>query len=854
MAPKRKRTRSNKQYKDRKPASTISFFGNKEAVAFRDENLRRIMEKIDQQYDEHGFLPRGTIMNIYKQEKIVLPWLSINQIYGLRRRRAERMNGLDKSELESGSESESELEESSPEVHEKENKKEDDEKEDDESADLNNLASQSITQPSTSVLAIGRKKGSTNEAKDALKSKMIRMIDDITLTWDDMLKDYEDDTQLFELILYRRHQYKHGDDEEPVKEPTIISRCRRGNLVGVSRGNRSPMEFVEPTLCCILKFASRMGQYVTQLECLNIANELIKGKMIGRYIGIWKLKYHPQTRNRLKWDPSYTPSETVGWGWFARFRKRYQEITSKYVCNVKHYRSTWSTHAMLLDMYKLVYALFFQWGLTAKLSKPQWQDQDGNEVTEDKALGCKVEYELLYPDRILTMDETGDNGNQSDDTSSRVRGSKAICEDGVIPTKGSSTDDTQWTTQAFTTLGGKAVLFVIICKKMSVLDYNEYYGYDLSAEWIGDGEYTCKQGDLPTKEQINRNSGKGKRFPGPLSCEFNGVTIPTLMFASKGGGVNEDILVAALKHLDNLKVFPRDEGLPHPTLLVDGHGSRLQPKFVRYINNLKNNWTVDEQANHRWNVALGLPNSTHHWQVADSSELNQTFKKYSREYKEKIRTFQNLINATPSIKRHHVVSICNYAFARSFKHEHKVKKAVAMRGWNPLNMNCLMDEAIERTRVLDEATFNRGTPPSPAELNALLQGPQVISQFNWKGCVVQQVFANCNKQFHRIKVQDEEIRKRRKEQVENGVTMLKVIGKISSGKLYTNGIASVNDPNFIDYLRQKKQKVDMDVLRRQCKRYINLKKTFDAGEEALMETGAHGNKITRTKRNILLRA
>jgi len=188
--------------------------------------------------------------------------------------------------------------------------------------------------------------------------------------------------------------------------------------------------------------------------------------------------------------------------------------------------------------------------------------------------------------------------------------------------------------------------------------------------------------------------------------------------------------------------------------------------------------------------------------------------------------FQNLVNVTPSIRTHHIVSICNYAFARSFKHEHKVKKAVAMRGWNPLNMNCLRSEEVERTRVLDEATFDRGMPPLPAELNALIQGPQVISQFNWTGCVVKQVFVNCNKQFARLKAQEEEIRKRRKKQVESGATMLKVIGKISSGKLYTNGIASVNDPNFIDYLRQKKQNVDMDKLRRQCKKYLNRTDPF----------------------------
>jgi hypothetical protein len=70
------------------------------------------------------------------------------------------------------------------------------------------------------------------------------------------------------------------------------------------------------------------------------------------------------------------------------------------------------------------------------------------------------------------------------------------------------------------------------------------------------------------------------------------------MFASKGGGVTEEILVDALSHVDKLNVFPREEGIPNPALLVDGHGSRLQPKFVKYINNLKEDWTVDINATH----------------------------------------------------------------------------------------------------------------------------------------------------------------------------------------------------------------------------------------------------------------
>jgi hypothetical protein len=186
------------------------------------------------------------------------------------------------------------------------------------------------------------------------------------------------------------------------------------------------------------------------------------------------------------------------------------KITSKYISNVKHYRATWSTYVMLLDMYKMVYMVSFWSGamLSSYQSHSGSQDMNGNEVSEELVMGCKVEYKMLYPDRVLTMNETGDNGNHSNDKA--YRGNKVICENDVLNlTQASSCTDTQWTTQAYTTIGGKAVLFVVnIIKKGSILDFNEYYGYEQEAEWIGEGEDACLKVMLPTQEQTqHRNMG-----------------------------------------------------------------------------------------------------------------------------------------------------------------------------------------------------------------------------------------------------------------------------------------------------------------------------------------------------------
>ena len=55
------------------------------------------------------------------------------------------------------------------------------------------------------------------------------------------------------------------------------------------------------------------------------------------------------------------------------------------------------------------------------------------------------------------------------------------------------------------------------------------------------------------------------------------------MYASKSGEITAKILVEVLTEIDMRVVFPREEGVI-PVLLIDDHQSRLDPKFLTYIN------------------------------------------------------------------------------------------------------------------------------------------------------------------------------------------------------------------------------------------------------------------------------
>ena len=94
------------------------------------------------------------------------------------------------------------------------------------------------------------------------------------------------------------------------------------------------------------------------------------------------------------------------------------------------------------------------------------------------------------------MDKTGNNGNPSD--GKPTRNQNVVCKTkGRTPKKEAATNDTQWTTQGFTTLDRRAVLFVIIIKKAGQLNFNDHYGFDIIAPWTGEDKGGCVHGRLP---------------------------------------------------------------------------------------------------------------------------------------------------------------------------------------------------------------------------------------------------------------------------------------------------------------------------------------------------------------------
>ena len=309
-------------------------------------------------------------------------------------------------------------------------------------------------------------------------------------------------------------------------------------------------------------------------------------------------------------------------------------------------------------------------GVAKKLDKASCEYQ-GDLVTK---------YVLVRPEMCLVVDEVGSNISQRGD--GHVRGRKYCCEFGSIPQNRASHNDRHFTCLGFTSLSDEPVLCVVIIAGINQA-YEVEVGIDPDAKIIGD----------PTDDDyFEKNRGVNKLFPSGPECSFSGKKIPTLVRSSVNGSITSEILRDCLATLDHYKVFPRSSNLK-PFLLLDGHGSRFELTFLRYVTD----------SNHPWMVCQGVPYGTSLWQVADSSEQNGSFKAASSHIKMDIlKKRLDMMMDNPCILATDIIPMVNYAWSKSFARVDTNKKAIASRGWNPLNYNLLTNKQITPTMTDSE--------------------------------------------------------------------------------------------------------------------------------------------------------
>ena len=101
--------------------------------------------------------------------------------------------------------------------------------------------------------------------------------------------------------------------------------------------------------------------------------------------------------------------------------------------------------------------------------------------------------------------------------------------------------------------------------------------------------------------------------------------------------------------MDSFDLFPRVTGGPLNFLLIDGHVSRLQLTFLRYMNH----------PDHPWIVCLGLPNGTELWQVGYAAEQNGFWKMSITKFKRDIVLLKTKMGLPLTITKTDIVPLFN---------------------------------------------------------------------------------------------------------------------------------------------------------------------------------------------------
>jgi hypothetical protein len=172
---------------------------------------------------------------------------------------------------------------------------------------------------------------------------------------------------------------------------------------------------------------------------------------------------------------------------------------------------------------------------------------------------------------------------------------------------------------------------------------------------------------------LYNNTGNGSTMSGGPTCHFNGKEIPCFVCTSPKASIISQLLADMLQFMDSFNIFDRSNN-NRPFLLLDGHHSRLDLPFIDYIRG----------TGHEWITCIGVPYGTHKWQVADSPQLNGAFKSELIKGKRIFFEAKQALGKTdfePTDK----IPLINHAWPGSFGNKINSLKAIALRGWGPLN-------------------------------------------------------------------------------------------------------------------------------------------------------------------------
>jgi hypothetical protein len=642
-------------------------------------------------------------------------------------------------------------------------------------------------------LRSGRPSGTKIIDKTERTLKQSACINEITTIFANELKNSRNNktSNNFLKILIEQKWEEYGlDFDSIVPLETIRSRCKRGKLVVEQYGRRPALPLsVERIIVDTIIAMAKIRHPLSVFEIVEFSNSLIERSEYQEQVIAWKKNMY-----------SHLPDggeQKLGYGWWRGFSKRFNHLLvikrgEKFASD----RSEWSKYNYISQMYDVIYRNMVNARIAVDIQEPVWMDPDGNAVVNDdnhlnfeidhnqpsRALGHPCDTKLIHPEYFLFFDETGCNTNQKKD--GHYGGQKFACGRGMTPKQICATRDRHFTVLGLTAATGDPVLCVVIfaSDKSNGVVANWAEGIDIMVDPVKD-----EKGEIILSEL---NFGEGKYFPSGPTCLFRGKRIPYLPLSSPSGGISGELLVEILKWLDFNEVFERTPGGPEPFLLLDGHESRLSPVFIDYITD----------PNHIWHVNLGIPHATSYWQVGDSSEQNGHFKGLLANAKKELVGFKIRHNIPIALSGEDIIPLVNKAWKYSFANKVTNRRAIAARGWFPLNRNLLLHKEIRISENMSTTQDNEQNNNQNDNQNDNL--PLALNTTTGKsGACFQKLIQHC--------IRHGGI-ERNQENLRNGESIQETFQKakrISSSVMIRRSIHEVNNIDVVNMIQGNRDKI-----------------------------------------------
>ena len=463
-------------------------------------------------------------------------------------------------------------------------------------------------------------------------------------------------------------------------------RIVRGTLEFGADYSKSPLHNVEYKFVQILLALADTGMPVSMGQGMKLLQSLIEGTPSQQKLISMQLKIANGRRAPVQ-NPTTIGkiSRSYYYGFLHRFKDILEANKGR---RFELSRTKWTNYRNFLHMYIDVEKILIEAKLASKVDQPVWKNKQNITVDENDSYGCKVSTDLNLPQCCVVMDEVGSDLNMMND--GHLGGTKFITRKGNNAVINATKKSKRFTCLGLTTLSGQPLMCVVIFEgkeRNPVMESGIDMFHPLAKEFDGDI-------DESNIDFFENNFGPGKLFPGGPVCEFEGISIPTMIRYSEKGSITGDILKDILLTLDHLKVFDkyRDDGAT-PFLMVDGHQSRFSLPFLEYITNPQ----------HPWKVSIGVPYGTALWQVGDSYQQNGRFKIILNTLKKKLMEYRmDNFTSEMELQPTDIMAMIHTAWNASFADVAGNIEAIAERGWFPLTKKLLLEPRLRLTMTEED--------------------------------------------------------------------------------------------------------------------------------------------------------